>query len=303
MTLGLGQGNSPSLVPSSVLSEVTGRTRTTTGEASASSRKTKRLLFLRHGQAMHNPRAEEAKDKGCSHETFLQLMKEDDAFDAELTSLGKSQAEMAREKHWHQLQSVQLVVSSPLSRAIQTADLVLGPGRGIGSEDEIRVSPKRICVELFREINGWLLNAKRRTREDLQSRFHPEWDFTGLSGEDETWTETLESEESCAERCYQGMLWLLRDREEEVILTVAHGGLFRFCMVDHPHVYVMDQRPVHEKRFGNCELREYEAEWVVDGSTSFPGAVAAADTSTPRTVTHERPLIILREIHSIPSTM
>lgn len=247
--------------------------------------KPKRLLFLRHGQAQHNPRAEEAKDRGCSHETFLQLMKEDDAFDAELTSLGQTQAILARERHLEKLQRVELVVSSPLSRAIQTANLVMEKRQKQQQQEEVAI--KRVCVELFREINGWLLNAKRRTKTDLQERFYdPLWDFSGLSMEDETWTETLESEESCAERYYQGLLWLLRDREEEFILTVAHGGLLRFGMVDHPNVRVVDQRGRDEKRFGNCELREYEAQ--VTGQV-------IADT-TAAVVTEERPLIVLREI-------
>eukprot|EP00557_Chaetoceros_sp_GSL56_P012823 CAMPEP_0176482794 /NCGR_PEP_ID=MMETSP0200_2-20121128/3567_1 /TAXON_ID=947934 /ORGANISM="Chaetoceros sp., Strain GSL56" /LENGTH=271 /DNA_ID=CAMNT_0017879137 /DNA_START=151 /DNA_END=966 /DNA_ORIENTATION=- len=247
---------------------------------------TKRLLFLRHGQALHNPRAEEAKDRGCSHETFLQLMKEDDAFDAELTSLGETQAIMAREKYLDKLQNVQLVVSSPLSRAIQTANLVMIQQEQ--QQQQTTTAAKRVCVELFREINGWLLNAKRRTKTDLQGRFHsPSWDFSGLSMDDETWTETLESEESCAERYYQGLLWLLRDREEEVILTVAHGGLLRFGMVDHPNVHVVDKRGKDQRRFGNCELREYEAH------------VAVEVTGKEAVVTQDRPLILLREIHSI----
>ena len=54
---------------------------------------TKIVHFLRHGQAEHNPRAEAARDAGASFDEFLQLMKEDDAFDAALTPLGERQAE------------------------------------------------------------------------------------------------------------------------------------------------------------------------------------------------------------------
>ena len=41
------------------------------------------VTFLRHGQALHNPRAEAARHATppCSFEEFLRLMKEDDAFD------------------------------------------------------------------------------------------------------------------------------------------------------------------------------------------------------------------------------
>jgi broad specificity phosphatase PhoE len=225
---------------------------------SSSNSTTKRVLFLRHGQAMHNPRAEEARSNGCSHETFLQLMKEDDAFDADLTKLGESQAAQGREASHERLKGVQLVVSSPLTRAIKTADFTICPENGLDGQ-----KPPRVCLEDFREINGWLLNAKRRERVDLQNRFHSSWDFSLLSDDDETWTATLETEASCAERGYQGMLWL-RDRSEDKILTVAHGGLLRFCMVDHPNIRVIDDRPHDGKRFGNCELREYEMTWTAD---------------------------------------
>ena len=52
----------------------------------------KTLHFLRHGQAVHNPRAEATRAAGCSFDDFLRLMKEDDAFDADLTALGREQA-------------------------------------------------------------------------------------------------------------------------------------------------------------------------------------------------------------------
>ena len=52
-----------------------------------------RLVLIRHGQAMHNPRAEAARAEGCSFERFFDIMKEDDAFDAPLTELGKDQAQ------------------------------------------------------------------------------------------------------------------------------------------------------------------------------------------------------------------
>ena len=242
---------------------------------------TKRVLFLRHGQAVHNPRAEAAKDKGCSHETFINLMRDDDAFDADLTFLGVSQGKSVRKKYGDQLQDVELVVSSPLSRTLKTADLTICPNEGIlcNGDDGDRFHPPRICVEHWREINGYLLNAKRRDRANLKELFHSRWDFDScISETDVTWTETLESVEDCGERGYQGLLWLSQRREDN-ILTVCHGGILRFCMVNHPHVKVIDGRDDSAKRFGNCELREYS----MTVSTSKNG-----DT--------ERPLVTLTEV-------
>ena len=241
---------------------------------------TKRVLFLRHGQAVHNPRAEEAKDKGCSHDTFMNLMREDDAFDADLTELGVLQGNSVNKRYADQLQDVELVVSSPLSRTLKTADLTICPNEGICNGDGDRFHPPRICVEHFREINGYLLNAKRRDRANLKELFHSRWDFDSCTSEtDETWTESLESVEECGERGYLGLLWLSQ-RKEDNILTVCHGGILRFVMVNHPLVKVVDGRGETEKRFGNCELREYSMTLTASEN---------GDT--------ERPLVTLTEVH------
>jgi len=226
---------------------------------------TKRILFLRHGQATHNPRAEAARSQGCSYETFLDLMKQDDSFDADLTPLGEEQAIDGRAKNEHKLRGVELVVSSPLTRTLKTADLTICPQSGFYNDDnQIKDNhPKRISVENWREINGLLLNAKRLTRSQLQAKFHSRWDFnSAVSSEaDEMWTDSLEAQSDCGERGYQGILWLMQ-REEHKVLVVTHGGILRFLMVDHPNVKVVDSRKESGERFGNCELREYEMTWT-----------------------------------------
>jgi broad specificity phosphatase PhoE len=229
----------------------------------------KHLWIIRHGQAVHNPRAESAKAAGCSHQEFLELMRQDDALDADLTDLGEKQANSAR-FNWDGLQ---LVVSSPLSRAIRTADLVVPPSDGI----------KRVVVEDFREINGWLLNAKRQSVRDLKAKF-PDWDFGELIHEaDVLWTSELESQMDCAERGYRGFHWLWQ-RPEERILLAGHGGILRFTMQYHSHVKVSDQRSngingrKSDARFGNCEVRKYLLEVEDDPNT-------------------ERPIILLAEVN------
>jgi len=226
----------------------------------------KQLFILRHGQATHNPRAEAARAQGCSHEEFLEWMRRDDSLDSELTELGMSQARAVlrdRLQHhpilWSRSENtkrtnLELVVSSPLSRALQTADLA------VPFEE-----PKRICREHFREINGWLQNAKRRSLTYLAQQF-PNWDFTHIITEhDESWTPELETQSDCSERGYQGLSWILR-RPESVICLVCHGGILRFAMNQHDAIRVVDGRENGSDRdvkgrFGNCELRRYSIEW------------------------------------------
>lgn len=224
----------------------------------------KDLWVLRHGQATHNPRAEAARAAGCTFEEFFELMRQDDSVDSPLTPLGLTQAEQVRSRHGARLREViQLVVSSPLSRALQTADTVLPPH----VTEVIRISR-----EEFREINGELYNAQRRTVTALKAGFSPQWSWDSLlTDHDEMWTPILESIENCAERGYQGLNWLYHDRPETRILLVSHGGLLRYTMINHPRVMVHDGRHRGEAikskfrdvqtRFENCELRRYRVSW------------------------------------------
>lgn len=230
--------------------------------AATGSTSRKQLWVLRHGQATHNPRAEAARHNGCSHDEFMALMQEDDSLDSELTELGKEQGRAVYAQRCKKLiGEIDLVVSSPLSRAIQTADLA------------VPFVENRIAIEDFREINGWLLNAQRRHLSELQSTLFPNWNFSALSTEtDELWTPELESQADCCERGYRGLSWILQ-RPEDNIFLVCHGGILRFTMTQHEKVKVVDgrskdaQKPVDE-RFGNCELRRYELAWVDDEAAS-----------------------------------
>jgi len=222
--------------------------------AKANKKYQKQIFFLRHGQAQHNPRAEAAKESGCSHETFLDLMRQDDVLDASLTELGKVQALQARQRYKDALETVELIISSPLSRCIQTADLVLCP-KTIPSLKRA----KRFCSSHFREINGWLLNAKHRGRDELVDLFSSTWDFSSVPCEDNEWTEVLESQDSCGERGYQGLLFLMNQPEEK-IAVVTHGGIL-FYLMQHDCVKLVDGRDESKRRFHNCELRSFIMEW------------------------------------------
>jgi broad specificity phosphatase PhoE len=150
-------------------------------------------------------------------------------------------------------------VSSPLSRALATADVIVPPNND--KDTDI----KRVCVEDFREVNGWLLNAQRRNRSELQETF-PAWDFSQISPTDELWTNELEEQVDCAHRGYDGLCWLLNQPKENILL-VCHGGILRFTMDMIPTVCVVDGRTESslredsKARFDNCELRKYELTW------------------------------------------
>lgn len=250
---------------------------TTSGARAAPS---KDFWILRHGQATHNPRAEAARENGCSFDEFIELMRQDDSLDSELTALGRQQAQSVYEQHANNphFARLDLVVSSPLSRAMQTADLA-APAATIASNN-------RVLYEDFREINGMLLNAQRKSKTSIQNVF-PSWNLQHLEHEQDVfWTQDLETTEKCRERGYQGLQWILQ-RPENNILLVAHGGILRYTMTEHERVQVKDGRTNtgnsserHVKaRFGNCELRRYRIEWGVSSTCT-----TASDTSNEQHV-------------------
>jgi broad specificity phosphatase PhoE len=225
---------------------------------SAAAASPKEVWILRHGQATHNPRAEAARAAGCSFDEFFDLMRQDDSLDSPLTELGHKQAADVHERYGR-LIIPQLVVSSPLTRALQTAEGVLPPSTA--------VTANRLCYEGFREINGVLKNAQRRSVTELRHRF-PAWDFDSLSSpEDATWNaDALELPLCCMERGFQGLKWMYHDRPETRILLVTHGGILRYTFEDHPQVVMHDGRTESSARsvrarFDNCELRRYHVTW------------------------------------------
>ncbi|KAJ1492853.1 hypothetical protein T484DRAFT_1611100 [Baffinella frigidus] len=198
------------------------------GEMSAEGMARSKVVHLvRHGQAQHNPRAEKARNAGCDTPTFLELMRQDDAFDAALTPTGLEQAAGASQ---HSIRGVELIVASSLSRAIDTADIIFPPGENPASTATGRL--KSVSAAGFREISGRLLNAKLRTRSELSGR-NPSWDFSGLHSEttpppseDGLWTPDLEGEAACAERAYLGLRWLWDRPEHHAVLTRDIRNLF-----------------------------------------------------------------------------
>ncbi|GMH70033.1 hypothetical protein TrRE_jg2389 [Triparma retinervis] len=168
-------------------------------------------------------------------------MKEDDCLDAALTAEGISQAKEARDSSQcsQAACNLQLLLSSPLSRCIDTADLVF-PHRS---------PPKRIILEELREINGLLLNGKRREKSALEE-LYPHWDFSGVSNEEDVdWTaDELESDESVVARGLRA-LDLIWEREETEIAVIAHGGFFR-KLFSSPSI-----RNNNVARFSNCECK------------------------------------------------
>lgn len=199
------------------------------------------LHLVRHGQAAHNIRAEAKRAAGCSMQEFMDQMTEDDVFDAPLTEMGLQQTSDAatRVRQTAGFAQVELITSSPLWRALQTADFVL-PQPGL----------PRVCLEQLRERKGVLECCQRRSASQLKAQW-PNWDFKSLAEEGGPLSSELEGVRECAERGYDG-LRLIWARPEANVALVAHGGFLKHLLNDHPRI----SADVGLKgRFENCEVR------------------------------------------------
>ena len=210
------------------------------------------IHLVRHGQALHNVRAEPARTAGCSFDRFLDLMRQDEEIDNDLTPTGIEQATHVR-KTAASL-TPQLILVSPLSRAIDTANIVFGHSS---------TTVPTVCLENLRERNGLLLNGQRRTLHYLEGKF-PRINFEDIAGgEDTLWhsfgAEILETAEACSKRAYDSLLYVTT-REEKEIAIVAHGGLFHQLTTGLPELIQCDEGT--SKRFHNCELRTVKMSWT-----------------------------------------
>ena len=95
---------------------------------------------------------------GCSYDEFIQQMKDDDEFDAALTAKGRSQAKAcgATEACQAARGGVELICASPLSRALDTANLAFPDAH---LPRCVSNGKRRVCLESLREINSKLREA------------------------------------------------------------------------------------------------------------------------------------------------
>lgn len=149
-----------------------------------------------------------------------------------LTKKGLEQAKEAGEK-LIMLDKVDLVVSSPLLRARDTAKIIA---------EEVGYDSNNIVYnELLVERSFGFYDGKPR-------------DEYNLDDENSTVQDKGESVKDFYHRAIQAFDWL-KNRDEQTILVVSHGGMGRmFRLVDrnisHDDYHVVES-------FGNCEIDEF----------------------------------------------
>lgn len=245
------------------------------------------IHLVRHAQGVHNIEGDK---------NYKAYMKPE-YFDAPLTELGWQQVENLR-KHVRACglsKKIQLVISSPLMRTMQTAAGVFGGDDYTAGMDALPVMvanagdsshsaisslncPPLLAVELCREHLGVHPCDRRRSISEYQLIF-PAIDFSPIeSDEDVLWKPNVrETKEEVADRGMKFMNWLWTRKEREIAVVTHSGFLFhtlsRFGNDCHPQM-----KDEIGKHFANCELRSMV---IVDRSvagsdlptTNYPGKI------------------------------
>ncbi|CAN8311871.1 unnamed protein product [Cochlearia groenlandica] len=203
------------------------------------------IHLVRHGLAQHNVDGDIDRNALLSPHLF----------DAKLTNHGHQQVKNLREQVVSKgiLNRVELVVTSPLTRAMQTAVGVFG------NEDKQPngsiISPPILALDVARDRNGLRPADNRRKVSEYKTLF-PTIDFSQMeSEEDILWNPHVrESEEEMSARGLEFMTWLWKRPEKEVAI-VSHGIVLQHML----YVFANDRsKPVSDdlyKRFTNGEIR------------------------------------------------
>ena len=167
---------------------------------------------------------------------------------------------------------IDVVITSPLLRTLQTAAAVFGGGSyndesgdpplmvaGAGKSNRDAISsqncPRFIAVELCRERMGVHPCDKRRSVKESKTLF-PAVDFSQIaSDEDNLWKKDYrESPEEIAARGMKFLNWLWARKEREIAI-VTHSSFLYFTL----KAFCEDGQPLSKhklsKSFNNCELR------------------------------------------------
>ena len=174
----------------------------------------KRLILIRHAEGWHN------KDYNEKPNYMADGLGETEAYwDARLTPDGVKQTEALEAKLKPHASTVQLVTSSPLTRALQTASIAF-PDR---SKGHVRF----VATSLARERVWNHQCDRRRARTDISAEF-PHFDFSEIAdGADEMWphkeTEPSPFNSSAVRvRAREMLQWIWARPESGPIAVVSH---------------------------------------------------------------------------------
>ena len=162
------------------------------------------LYCIRHGEAIHNILY---KQQG------MKIFFDKEFYDTKLTNLGHNQA-IELGKTWTDKNKIELVIVSPLTRTLQTAQNIF-KGMNI----------KMIAFENVKEYPQGKHTCNRRSKLSSLKKYFPEIDFTNIITEEDTlWDpDNIESIDSLLARINQ-MYDFIETTKYKNIALVGHNG-------------------------------------------------------------------------------
>lgn len=186
----------------------------------------KTVHFVRHGQGFHNLMADVAREQG---QTWTSNVKSSEnpytrpeLVDAPLTGTGRLQALLLQNRVDQLPHAPELVVLSPLCRALQTGVLVFESL--LPTEPGTAGKAPFVAHEMVREEHGVHCCDQRRSVSQ-QSREFPYVDFSFLeSDHDALFSDNVrETKGQIGERVYRFMEWL-SERPERHVAVTSHSA-------------------------------------------------------------------------------
>mmetsp|Transcript_39349 Transcript_39349/g.87968 ORF Transcript_39349/g.87968 Transcript_39349/m.87968 type:complete len:305 (+) Transcript_39349:141-1055(+) len=228
--------------------------------------RTKKIHFIRHAEGFHNVETTiKGTNKCLERKEGDPPANEHPLYDARLTEKGINQAKALKEHLAHRpsggrsFTAFDLVVVSPLTRTLETAQHIFGPARKPGLPAflcEGAVQPPRILVrEECRERWGQYVCDGRRPIREIAPEF-PNFDFSELEYDDDLFYTEDEREplEHTRARAVQFLEWL-KKRPEKCIAVVTHSPFLRHLFMQFGADKSAEDKDTLQRLAGNCELR------------------------------------------------
>jgi broad specificity phosphatase PhoE len=224
------------------------------GESLSTSKQCKNIYFVRHAEGIHNRDSREIPN----FENTLSLTEH--YRDAPLTEKGIQQSKILSKDVASLAVPPELVVVSPLRRAIHTAQLAFRPSESNTTRNDA-LSPPFLATELARERISVHTCDWRRPRSAITADF-PFVDMSMVATEDDEMWERKEmtpheySSIECSARAALLLDWLL-ERREHTIAVVAHWVFYTHLFglfVDREGS--IGEAAALQSKFGNAEMRK-----------------------------------------------
>tara|TARA_B100000214_G_scaffold373851_2_gene355114 strand:+ start:840 stop:1433 length:594 start_codon:yes stop_codon:yes gene_type:complete len=163
----------------------------------------KTLFLIRHGHALHNE---------LFHKMGVKAFRIPEVIDSPLTQKGIQQAQQL-EKEWTNKNEIELVLVSPLTRCLQTANTIFG-----------KTNIPIVCQEFLREYPIGEDTCNMRSQTNSLKNDFSNIDFSDIHLKiDSLWTEERETIEQLNLRI-ESMIQYIQKRKETKIAIVSHSS-------------------------------------------------------------------------------